>query len=64
MANNINSFVNGVQLDMMNSLTHLLDPAESEELNPIQHSLYFGDDELINSNVQDKYTFSIVSLVC
>ena len=64
MANNINSFVNGVQLDMMNSLTHLLNTAESEELNAIQHSPYFGDDELINSNVHDKYTFSIVSLNC
>ena len=38
MANNINSFVNGVQLDMMNSLTHLLNTAESEELNAIHHS--------------------------
>ena len=64
MANNINSFVNGVQLDMMNSLTHLLNTAESEELNAIQHSPYFGDDELINSNVHDKYTFSIVSSNC
>ena len=64
MANNINSFVNGVQLDMMNSLTHLLNTAESEELNAIQHSPYVGDDELINSNVHDKYTFSIVSLKC
>ena len=43
-------------------LTHLLNTAESEELNAIQHSPYFGDDELINSNVHDKYTFSIVSL--
>ena len=58
MVNNINSFVNGVQLDMMNSLTHLLNTAESEELNAIQHSPYFGDD------VHDKYTFSIVSLNC
>ena len=62
MANNINSFVNGVQLDMINSLTHLLNTAETEKLNAIQHSPYFGDDELINSN--DKYTFSIVSLNC
>ena len=64
MANSINSFVNGVQLDMMNSLTHLLKTAESEELNAIQHSPYFGDDDLINSNVHDKYTFSIVGLNC
>ena len=64
MANSINSFVNGVQLDTMNLLTHLLNTAESEELNAIQHSPYFGDDELINSNVHDKYTFSIVSLNC
>ena len=64
MANNINSLVNGVQLDIMNSLTHLLDTAESEELNVIQHSPYFGNDELINSNLHDKYTFSIVSLNC
>ena len=28
-------FVNGVQLDMMNSLTHLLNTAESGELNAI-----------------------------
>ena len=49
---------------MMNSLTHLLNAAESEELNAIQHSPYFGDDELTSSNVYDKYTFSIVSLNC
>ena len=64
MANSINSFVNGVQLDAINSLTHLLYTAESKKLNAIQHSPYFGDDELINSNVYDKYTFSIVSLNC
>ena len=66
MANSINSFVNGVQLDMMDSLTHLINTAESEELNAIhvQHFPYFGDDELINSNVYDKYTFSIVNLNC
>ena len=56
--------MDGVQLDTMNLLTHLLNTAESEELNAIQHSPYFGDDELINSNVHDKYTFSIVSLNC
>ena len=49
---------------MINSLTLLLNTAESEELNAIQHSPYFGDDELINSNVHDKYNFSIVSLNC
>ena len=27
-------------------------------------SPYFGDDELINSNVHNKYTFSILSLNC
>ena len=45
MANNINSFVNGVQLDTMNLLTHLLNTAESEELNAITHSPYFGHDQ-------------------
>ena len=53
MANSINSFVNGVQLDTMNSLTHLLNTAESEELNAIQHSPYFGKvlvDKFINNN--------------
>ena len=49
---------------MMNSLTYLLNTAESEELNAIQHSPYFGDDELINSNVHDKYTYIIASLNC
>ena len=56
MANSINSFVNGVQLDAMYSLTHLLNAVESEDLHAIQHSPYFGDDEQINSNVYDKYT--------
>ena len=64
MANSINSFVNVVQLDTMNSLTHLLNTAESEELNAVTHSPYFGYDELINSNIHYKYTFSIVSLNC
>ena len=30
----------------------------------LHHCPYFGDDELINSSVHDKYTFSIVSLNC
>ena len=46
----------------MNSLTHLLNTAETEELNAIQHSPYFGDDELIYLNFHNNYSFSIVSL--
>ena len=58
MANSINS-------EMMNLLTHLLKTVKSEELNAMQHSPYVGDDDLINSNVHDKYRrFELSKLSC
>ena len=46
MANNINSFVDNIQLSIANSFTHLLHSENREELNDIKHSPYISDDEL------------------
>ena len=61
MANNTNSFVNRVLLGMMNLLTHLLNTAETDK---IKCNTAFSIFELINSNVYDNYSFSIVTLNC
>ena len=64
MANNINSFVDNMQLGIANSLTHLLHSENSEELNDVRHSPYIGDDELFQQRVNCKNGLSILSLNC
>ena len=64
MANNINSFVDNMQLGIANSLTHLLHSENSEELNDVRHSPYISDDELFQQRVNCKNGLSILSLNC
>ena len=64
MANNINCFVDNMQLSTANSLTHLLHSENNEELNEIRHSPYISDDELFQQRVNCKNGLSIISLNC
>ena len=64
MANNINCFVDNMQLGIANSLTHLLHSENSEELNEIRHSPYICDDELFQQRKNWKNGLSILSLNC
>ena len=64
MANNINCFVDNMQLGIANSLTHLLHSENSEELNEIRHSPYICDDELFQQRKNWKNRLSILSLNC
>ena len=47
MANEINCFVDNMQLNSSNSITHLLNTDDNEELNVIRHSPYISDDQLL-----------------
>ena len=40
MADKINGFVDNLELNALNSLTHLLNTEDTDELNIIQHSPY------------------------
>ena len=64
MANNINDFLDNVCLNAVNSLTHLLNTSDSDELNVIQHSPYFSDDNLLQSSIHTSNGLSILSLNC
>ena len=64
MANNINNFLDNVRLNAVNSLTHLLNTSDSDELNVIQHSPYFSDDDLLQSSIHTSNGLSILSLNC
>ena len=64
MANNINDFLDNVRLNAVNSLTHLLNTSNSDELNVIQHSPYFSDDDLLQSSIHTNNFLSILSLNC
>ena len=64
MANNINDFLDNVRLNAVNSLTHLLNTSDSDELNVIQHSPYFSDDDLLQSSIHTSNGLSILSLNC
>ena len=64
MANNINSFVDNIQLGIANSLTHLLRSENSKELNDVRHSLYISNDELFHQRINCKNGLSILSLNC
>ena len=64
MADNINKFVDNLQLNSLNSLTHLLNTEDTDELNVIRHSPYISDDELIQSRLHNTNGLSILSLNC
>ena len=54
MANAINSSMDNMRLNNLNSLTHLLNSSDTDELNMIQHSPYMSDEELIQSRIRVK----------
>ena len=64
MADEINGFVDNLELNALNSLTHLLNTEDTDELNIIQHSPYYSDDELIQSRMYHNNGLSILSLNC
>ena len=64
MADSINNFVDNLQLNALNSLTHLLNTEDTDELNIIRHSPYMSDDELIQSRLHYTNGLSILSLNC
>ena len=64
MADSINNFVDNLQLNALNSLTHLLNTEDTDELNIIRHSPYMSDDELIQSRLHYRNGLSILSLNC
>ena len=53
-----------MRLNEVNSLTHLLNTDDSDELNIIRHSPYFSDDDLLQSSTCHKNGLSILSLNC
>ena len=59
-----NAFFSSMWFDRTVISMKKLKIAYKQRLRAIQYSPYFGDDELINSNVHNKYTFSILSLNC
>ena len=49
---NILNFIDGVDLNQTTSLTHLLDNngnRDIDEINPIQHSYYYSEAELLGA---------------
>ena len=64
MANSINNFVDNIRLNEINSLTHLLNTEDTDELNIIRHSPYYSDDDLLQSSTFHKNGLSILSLNC
>ena len=62
MANEINCFVDNMQLNSSNSLTHLLNTDDNEELNVIRHSPYISDDQLLQYRSNKQNGLSIFSV--
>ena len=60
----MNNFVDNMRLNEVNSLTHLLNIDDSDELNIIRHSPYFNDDNLLKSSTFHKNGLNILSLNC
>ena len=60
MANDINCFVDNAHLNSSNSLTHLLQSDDTEELNVIRHSPYISVDELLLSRINKQNGLSMV----
>ena len=56
--------MDNMRLNTLNSLTHLLNASDTDELNIIQHSPYMSDEELIQSRIHVKNGMSIFSLNC
>ena len=51
-------------LNTLNSLTHLLNSSDTDELNIIPHSPYMSDEELIQSRIRVMNGLNILSLNC
>ena len=64
MANNINHFVDNMQISIENTLTHLLHSDNSDGLNAIRHSPYIISDDSYFSNEQTVRLYCIASLKC
>ena len=62
MANDINCCVDNTHLNSSNSLTHLLQSDDTEELNVIRHSHDISVDELLLSRINKQNSISILSL--
>ena len=61
------SFVNNTDLNEDNSLAHLiekLDPINEGEVNPIQHSNYYSNEEFMGAHSQNDGKLSILNLNC
>ena len=61
------SFVNNTDLNEENSLAHLiekLDPINEGEVNPIQHSNYYSNEEFMGAHSQIDGKLSILNLNC
>ena len=64
MANDINDFVDNMDLNMSNSFTHMLDTENSDELSVIRCSPYITDDLLPQCMGNCIYGLNILSLNC
>ena len=42
--------MDNIRLNEINSLTHLLNTEDTDELNIIRHSPYYNDDDLLQSS--------------
>ena len=56
--------MDSMRLITLNSLTHLLNSFDMDELNIIQHSPYTSDEELIESRTRVMNGLNILSLNC
>ena len=65
MPNDINNFVDNMDLNISNSFTHMLDTENSNEFNVIRYSPYITDDDLLLQSMENrKYGLNILSLNC
>ncbi len=64
MADMINQVMDNVDLSQDNSLTHLLECNDNEQLSNIKHSSYCYADEFIRTNADKINCFSYMSLNC
>ena len=60
MANSINNFVDNIHLNEVNSLTHLLNTDDSDELKIIRHSPYFNNNNRVYTPLSEKCSQSRV----
>ena len=67
MADSSRKFINNQDLNEQNSFTHLLEsinPESEEEVNPINHSAYFSNNEFDGILRQNNSNLSILNLNC